>query len=152
MEGSPPADKKQAPTPVRPQNPPTNKTGLAAIKPEGPLAIMLESPPSTIKPDSPPPTIMLECFPPTIKPDGPPPAVKPEGPTTIKPEGPPPAIMPECSPPTLKPECSLSVINTEGHFTETTPMRELIKEMPGIVFPVDHLCDFDLPSYMGSIE
>ena len=178
MEGSP-ADKKQAPTPVRPQNPPTNKTGLAAIKPEGPLAIMLEGPPSTIKsdgpppavvlegppstikPDGPPPTIMLECFPPTIKPDGPPPAVKPdspppaikpEGPTTIKPEGPPPAIMPECSPPTLKPECSLSVVNTEGHFTETTPMRELIKEMPGIVFPVDHLCDFDLPSYMGSIE
>ena len=52
--------------------------------------------------------------------------------------------MLECSSPTLKPECSLSVVNTEGHFTETTPMRELIKEMPGIVFPVDHLCDFDL--------
>ena len=168
MEGSPPADKKQAPTPVRPQNPPTNRTGLAAIKPEGPLAIMLEGPPptikpdgpppavvlegppSTIKPDGPPPTIMLECFPPTIKPDSPPPAIKPEGsttikpdgppptimlecfPPTIKPEGPPPAIMPECFPPTLKPECSLSVVNTEGHFTETTPMRELIKEMPGI--------------------
>ena len=105
---------------------------------------------------------MLECFPPTIKPDSPPPAIKPEGsttikpdgppptimlecfPPTIKPEGPPPAIMPECFPPTLKPECSLSVVNTEGHFTETTPMRELIKEMPGIVIPVDHLCDFDL--------
>ena len=152
MEGSPPADKKQAPTPVRPQNPPTNKTGCAAIKPDGPLAITLEGPPPTIKPDGPPPTIMLECFPPTIKPEGPPPAIKPEGPTTIKLEGPPPAIMPECSPPTLKPECSPSVVNTEGHFTETTPMRELIKEMPGIVFPVDHLCDFDLPSYMGSIE
>ena len=112
MEGSPSADKKQAPTPVRPQDPPTDiPEGLAAIKPEGP------------------PAVMLECSPPTIKP-----------------EGPPPAVIPKCSPPAVNPECSLSVVNTEGHFTETTPMRELIKEMPGIVFPVDHLYDFDLLS------
>lgn len=142
VEGSPPADKKQAPTPVRPQNHKTE--GLAAIKPEGPPAVMLEGPPPTVKPEGPPPEIMLECFPPTIKSEGPP-TIKPEGPLPpIKPEGPPPSVMLECSPPTLKPECSLSVVNIEGHFTETTPMRELIKEMPGIVFQVDHLCDFHL--------
>ena len=123
-EDYPPAVDPQGPSPaVDPQGPSpavdpqalivVNPLALPAVNPHLPPEIDPQDPSPPISPPSPPLEVDPEALP-AVNPQSPPPKGDQQGPS--------PAVSPQDPPP---------IVNA-GHSTETTPMRELIKEMPGI--------------------